>query len=106
MADEHTEVLTIVTKYLSALKKAGIDLQKAYLYGSYARGTIRKDSDIDIAVISKDFTGIRFDDALKICRYRLDIDLRIEPMPFRPEDFTEENPLAAEIIKYGIELSV
>jgi len=35
---------------------------------------------------------------------RWNIDLRIEPMPIKLEDFTEDNPLASEILKNGIPL--
>jgi hypothetical protein len=33
-----------------------------------------------------------------------DVDVRIEPHPFRPEDFVEENPEAAEIMRTGIRI--
>jgi len=32
------------------------------------------------------------------------VDSRIEPHPFKPEDFTEENPFVKEILKQGIEI--
>ena len=35
-----------------------------------------------------------------------DIDVRMEPVGFRPEDFNEDDPLAYQIIKYGIEVPV
>jgi len=37
-------------------------------------------------------------------RYRWDVDLRIEPHPFRPEDFTPDNPWVAEILRSGIKI--
>lgn len=42
----------IQEKIISVLKKYPIKL--AYLYGSYAKGTARPDSDIDIAVVPED----------------------------------------------------
>lgn len=42
----------IQAKIVSALKKYPIKL--AYVYGSYAKGTARPDSDIDIAVVPED----------------------------------------------------
>lgn len=44
---------------ISVLKKYPIKL--AYLYGSYAKGTARPDSDIDIAVVPED--GAEIDEA-------------------------------------------
>ncbi len=43
---------SIQARIVSVLKKYPIKL--AYLYGSYARGTARPDSDIDIAVVPQD----------------------------------------------------
>jgi uncharacterized protein len=37
-------------------------------------------------------------------KIRRDIDLRIEPHAFLKKDFNENNPLAHEILKYGIPL--
>lgn len=42
----------IQAKIVSVLKKYPIKL--AYVYGSYAKGTARPDSDIDIAVVPED----------------------------------------------------
>ncbi len=36
-------------------ERKGISVQKIIIYGSYARGVQREDSDIDIIIISKDF---------------------------------------------------
>ena len=41
----------------SLLKQKGIDAYKVVVFGSYAAGTQKKDSDIDIIVVSKDFEG-------------------------------------------------
>jgi len=97
-------IIEIAKIYLQEVEKSGIRIGKAYLYGSYSRGENRKESDIDIAIISSDFTGDRFQDALRLKKLRWNIDLRIEPMPIKSEDFTEDNPLVNEIIKNGITL--
>lgn len=93
-----------VKKFIEETQRNHIHILKAYLYGSYARGTARKDSDIDIALISPDFSGNRYVDSLKIIPFRRKIDSRIEPVTFKPEDFNETDPLAAEIKNYGLEL--
>ena len=36
------------------------------LYGSYAKGTSREDSDIDLIIISKDFKGLNLRERLEI----------------------------------------
>ncbi|OGS17701.1 MAG: hypothetical protein A3J83_07715 [Elusimicrobia bacterium RIFOXYA2_FULL_40_6] len=39
------------------LRRKGIDTYKVVIFGSYATGTYKKDSDMDIIVVSKDFEG-------------------------------------------------
>lgn len=91
-------------KFLKELEKHNYRISKSYLFGSQAKGRARPDSDIDIAVVSPDFSGNRYFDSLKIVRLRRNIDTRIEPVTYKPEDFNDDDPLAAEILKNGIEI--
>jgi len=96
-------IFDIVARYVSVVGKE-IKVNKVFLYGSYAKGSQRSDSDIDVAVISSDFSGDRIEDQFKLMKYRRKIDLRIEPMPFRPEDFNPDDPFVREIIETGLEI--
>jgi hypothetical protein len=53
--------------------------------------------------VAKDFSGIRINDRLSLMKLRYDVDLRIEPHPFLPQDF-KDDPFAFEIRKTGIRL--
>jgi len=55
-------------------------------------------------LLSKQFKGDRFEDRRLLVPLRRQIDVRIEPIPYRPEDFQENDPLAIEIMRNGIEL--
>lgn len=97
-------VLKAVDSFLHALQRADLPLQAAYLYGSYAPGGVpRPDSDIDVALISEEF-GDWDADHQRILGPLLASDPRIEPVRFRPGEFTDENPLAWEIKTRGIRL--
>ena len=61
-------------------------------------------SDIDVAVVGDNFTGDPVEDILTHMRMRRKIDYRIEPRPFKTEDFNLSNPLAREIITTGKEI--
>jgi uncharacterized protein len=50
------------------------------LYGSYARGNEREDSDIDVAVIVNEFSGDFLDAWAKLFFIVSKIDYRIEPV--------------------------
>jgi len=77
----------------------------AYVFGSHVRQAATEWSDIDVAVISSDFTADRFRERVKLMLLAARIDERIEPNPFRPEDFHSGDPLANEIRQTGIKVA-
>jgi predicted nucleotidyltransferase len=89
MASSTTSILKLLRKYLQRLNENNIPIQKAILFGSYAKGKSTDESDIDIAVISTTFKGDRYSDRRMIVHFRRGLDSRIEPMPFTPKDFEE-----------------
>ena len=95
----------IAEKLIALLKAANIRIDRAVLFGSYANGTPGQWSDIDLALVSPDFSGVPFYDHKKLIPFILKIDSRIELHPFRPEDFTDDNPFAGEIVESGIIIS-
>lgn len=99
-------VIKKVKRYLKELIKHKIRIEKAYLYGSYARGNYHKDSDIDVIIISKDFQGIGIYDWKRIIPYRRNIDVKIEPIAYKTEDFNDSDPLAVEVMATGEEIKL
>lgn len=102
--DAQRLIIDIVAKYADIVKKE-IKVDKIILYGSYSKGNPRQDSDIDVAVVSPDFTGDKIEDRLRLMKCRWNVDLRIEPMPFRPEEFVPDDPFVREIMETGIEVN-
>ncbi len=100
------EVMDKLRRFLNLITKDGIRLEKAILFGSYAKGNPGKWSDLDIALVSKDFSGIGFYDCKKINPFIIKVDSRIEPHPFKSEDFTRDNPFVDQILKNGIEITL
>lgn len=88
----------IVKKYAKEVRK-NFDVKAVYVFGSYSKGNFDENSDIDVLVVSDNFTGDFIDDMLTLMRLRRKVDLRIEPHPFRSEDFTEDNPFVKSIKK-------
>ena len=97
-------VLKKSTRFIAALQASGFQVQSAYLYGSHAKGRARRDSDIDIAIVSKDLSGDWLDDYCRLTRIADRIDVRMEVIAFLPQDFHEQNPLVWEIKSFGISL--
>ena len=95
-------VIETAKRYIQSIPKS-MEIKKAYLFGSYAKGNEHIDSDIDIAIVvgrMDDFFSIQ----MQLMRLRRTIDLRIEPHPIWEGDFNIQNPFAYEIQKTGIEL--
>ncbi|MCD6328158.1 nucleotidyltransferase domain-containing protein [bacterium] len=84
-------VVRIIREYLAVLKEHQIPASCAVLYGSYARGDQRKESDIDVLVVSEVFDKDwpRWNQLLwELVIYA---DYRIEPMPVTQSQFETDN---------------
>ena len=99
---DKSEALKIAHKYIDFICTK-YNVQKALLFGSYAKGSQHEDSDIDIAIVLKN-AGDIFDTQAEMMKLRRKFDLHIEPHPFEYSDFNRSNPVINEILKYGIEI--
>lgn len=100
------EKLTEVKTFMKRMKEAGISYKKVILFGSYARGTARSWSDIDLCVISDEFGKDRHSERVRLMHIKDDETLDIEPHPYNTRDLANKwDPLASEIRKYGVSLS-
>jgi predicted nucleotidyltransferase len=86
--------------------KNHISINKAVLFGSYAKGTFSRDSDLDIAIFSEDFKNKRFVDvtAFLFTFARKYKEVCIEPVGFSDIDLVDDNPFIKEIINTGKEI--
>ena len=82
MVENKDRLNKIINSFLEEIQKK-YRIDNAYLYGSFAKGTFNKWSDIDIAIVSSDFSGDLFEDRLSLMRLASTIDDRIEPRPFK-----------------------
>jgi uncharacterized protein len=90
-----------IKEYVKTLEKNNVPVWRLYLYGSYAKNTFHRDSDIDLAVFwdCDDIDGV--DEDVQLRKLSWDIDVRIEPFSFARTDFDEADPFIREIIKSG-----
>ncbi|MFA4966909.1 MAG: nucleotidyltransferase domain-containing protein [Candidatus Margulisiibacteriota bacterium] len=82
-----------------------ISINQAYLFGSYAKGRPNQWSDLDIALVSNQFKGIRFYDYKSILPYLRGCPNYFEIHPFKKKDFNSKNLFVKEIINNGIKLT-
>ena len=99
-----SKVTAVIKRFINELEKNNIPVKEAMLFGSYARGNYNEWSDIDLALVSDAFEGDRFLDRNKIRRIKLEISCDLEPIPYRPEDFTSDDPFVKKIIETGMRI--
>ena len=98
-----SETIKIVRRFAKKLKREKFPFSSVYFFGSRARGTNHKDSDIDVAVISPKFRNRFGRNYKKLWDFRDAVDNRIEFHGFTEKDFKNNaDPLAYEIRKTGI----
>ncbi len=98
------EIIDIIKNFVKEALKENIRISQAVLFGSFAKGTNHEYSDIDVAVVSEDFEGIRLFDNIRLGKPRVNTSVDIETHPYRPEEFNEDNPFVKEILEYGIRI--
>ncbi|MDR2449200.1 MAG: nucleotidyltransferase domain-containing protein [Prevotellaceae bacterium] len=78
--DEREDIISKVRTYRDlVLKDFPMKVEKVYLFGSHAKGTPHKDSDIDVAFVVNRFEGDFFQVIPPIWKLKRQIDMRIEP---------------------------
>lgn len=93
-------------KYLLMTKKLNIKIEKAFLFGSYSQNTQHKYSDIDLAIVSKDFTDNPLENWKKVAIASIKYNL-VEPHLFTWSEFKGNSSfLREEILKTGIEIKI
>ena len=92
-----------VKDFVEACAQNNIILNKVYIFGSVAAGVQRQDSDIDVALVSDQFTGFPFADWHLLSPIAIHFP-DIEPHPFSSLYFKNGDPFIEEIIRTGFEV--
>ena len=107
MAQIPDHIKKTLDAYVQALAKE-INVKSAFVFGSYACGNWREDSDIDIAIFSEHFSNMDRVQAITFLLNRtLPYNLDIQPVAFDEQDLAPEaeNPFVSEILKIGIKIA-
>lgn len=106
MAKVPRTIQDIVESYVRKIGKQ-IPIERAILFGSYAKGNYNEDSDIDIAIFSKYFASLEGLAAFKfLFMETLDYGIDLQPLAFTPDDYEKPVGVIEEIIETGIEIKV
>lgn len=95
---DKSQVLEKAIQY-AALVSENIKPQKVILYGSYAKGNWKEESDIDIAVVVDTIVEDFLDTEALLYKLRRNVDDRIEPILLDGQK--DESGFLDEILKHG-----
>jgi len=94
--------INTVRDYVGEICDSGVNIRKAFLYGSFAKGTQHEWSDIDVALVADEFTGLPDDHDLFPYIGIKKPYIRIETITYPTDYFQQGDPFIDEIKKTGI----
>lgn len=96
--------------FCAQLRRAHIEPERIILFGSWARGQQREDSDIDVIVVSRDFARIGFRRRLEMLGIAAGrVWVSVQALGYTPEEFAapeETSFLAIVLAQKTMELPV
>ena len=101
-------VINHLKKFAEEVKNCDIHLKKMVLFGSYAKNKQHEWSDIDVAMVADEFTGVGFKDIGLFSKVQIKYPYYlIQPRTYNTKDFTpKKDPFVEEILKGGIVLTI
>jgi predicted nucleotidyltransferase len=106
------EVVEAVRKLMKELsEEEGITIGRAYLFGSYAKGSWLRTSDVDLVIVSRGFEGMPFIKRLDLVnrvQWRAGIRPFIEAIPLTPDELkerVERSAVLRDASRYWIEIA-
>ena len=104
MVKNSREVSHVIKNLVSFLKENGVKVNRLILFGSYAQGNARSESDLDIAVISETFNNrglLRRQELLGEAIFRL--KKPVEAIGYSYREFQKRLPLSflSDIVAKG-----
>ncbi len=97
--------IKIVQDFTNEVKSMGVNLRKVILFGSYAANRQSEHSDIDVALVADDFSGVGFLDIQRFVK-ALRKNYIIQPKTFSTRDFEEGDAFVDEVKRTGIDIPV
>lgn len=92
MVGDRASVERIIRDFAKAVSAQGVRPEKILLFGSYARGDPRPESDIDVIVVSPDFNGMPARRRWNILgKAAAAVMEPVEALALSPEELEEEN---------------
>jgi predicted nucleotidyltransferase len=100
-------IMSDLSRFKKELSKR-IAVQKMILFGSYARGDYKKESDVDLIIVSSDFRKTRFvKRSLGFYKF-WPLNLPVDYICYSPEEFEKQKKrvsIVSMALKEGVEIA-
>lgn len=99
------QIEEIIKQYTSKLAELGIGVERVILFGSYAKGHPREDSDIDLLVVSKDFERMNIRERLEIlgiASARIMQPIQAKGYTLQEMESKEKDSFLSEVLEHSI----
>jgi uncharacterized protein len=97
--------IIMVREFAHEVKALGINLNRVILFGSVAANRQHEYSDIDVALVADDFSGVGFIDIKRFVK-ALRKHYIIQPKTYSTKDFEQGDAFTEEIKNTGIEINI
>jgi predicted nucleotidyltransferase len=100
---ETTTAIETAKAFINECIKKGVAVSEAWLFGSFVKGRAHRYSDIDLALVSEQFTLNFLENNKKtaLLNYKY---ADIEVHHFSPDEFERDTPFVNEIKRTGIKI--
>ena len=103
--DSKSTAINIANEFTHALLQNGVKLDRVIVFGSFINGTPDSYSDIDLALVSSQFSGFGFEDRKYFARINNQHPfINIETKTFPTKYFEKGDPFISEILSTGVEI--
>lgn len=104
MAVDFEAIKKTANDYADEVRRV-LPVDKAVLFGSYAKGTASELSDVDTAFFLREYGGkTRFDLGLLLLKLCRGYKAYFEPLVFESAEIERKNPFVHEILRTGQEV--
>ncbi len=95
-------VVPLVERFVRELQKRGVQPRQVILYGSQASGTATEASDIDVVVISEDFSGKSYWERIDILAEAIyEVYAPLEAVAMTPEEWRSGDAMIVDLAGNG-----
>ncbi len=96
--------INIVKEFVDQCRAKGLSFHKIFLFGSYAKGEATKNSDIDLLLVSDQFTNNIFENLKLYSKVNIKFPI-IETHPYSTNEYLQGNDFIKEVEKESITIN-